>query len=58
MSGMLFLGACDNDDSPKGNGSENVPQKVLAAFERDLEILQVTLGTERRLCGGKSDTYR
>lgn len=35
MSGMLFLGACDSDDSPKGNGSENVPQKVLAAFEKE-----------------------
>lgn len=35
MSGMLFLGACDDDENPKGNGSENVPQKVLAAFEKE-----------------------
>lgn len=42
MSGMLFLGACDNDDSPKGNGSENVPQKVLAAFEKEYGDAPVT----------------
>lgn len=42
MSGMLFLGACDDDENPKGNGSENVPQKVLAAFEKEYGDAPVT----------------
>lgn len=35
MSGMLFFVSCDNDENGPNGGSGNVPQEVLAAFEKE-----------------------